>query len=75
MSKLSPRQITRAAPVIIDKSAQQYGGGGRAEFRYTASFLIRDNDDEMTWHHPVSDQRMELRWDQETERYQIMSGM
>ena len=34
---ITAQEITRAAPVIIDKSAQQYGGGGRAEFRYTAS--------------------------------------
>ncbi len=34
---IAAQEITRAAPVIIDKSAQQYGGGGRAEFRYTAS--------------------------------------
>ena len=34
---IAAEEITRAAPVITDKSAQQYGGNGRAEFRYTAN--------------------------------------
>lgn len=33
-------EITVAVPVITDKSAQQYGGGERAEFRYTASQTV-----------------------------------
>lgn len=33
-------EITTAVPVITDKSAQQYGGGERAEFRYTASQTV-----------------------------------
>ncbi|WP_292355794.1 MULTISPECIES: SIMPL domain-containing protein [unclassified Methylophaga] len=33
-------EITFNAPSITDKSAQQYGGGPRAEFRYTANQTI-----------------------------------
>ncbi|MDP1932971.1 MAG: SIMPL domain-containing protein [Gammaproteobacteria bacterium] len=33
-------EITVAVPVITDKSAQQYGGGERAEFRYAASQTV-----------------------------------
>jgi hypothetical protein len=33
-------EITFNAPAIIDKSAQQYGGGPRAEFRYTATQTV-----------------------------------
>lgn len=33
-------EITFNAPAITDKSAQQYGGGPRAEFRYTATQTV-----------------------------------
>ena len=33
-------EITINAPAITDKSAQQYGGGQRAEFRYTATQTV-----------------------------------
>ena len=33
---IRPEEITLASPAITDKSAQQYGNNGRAEFRYTA---------------------------------------
>lgn len=33
---ITDNEITISAPAITDKSAQQYGGGPRAEFRYTA---------------------------------------
>ena len=33
---IAAAEITVASPAITDKSAQQYGGGERAEFRYTA---------------------------------------
>ncbi len=33
---IAPGEITVASPVITDKSAQQFGGGERAEFRYAA---------------------------------------
>lgn len=33
---ISPAEISTASPGITDKSAQQYGGGERAEFRYSA---------------------------------------
>lgn len=39
-SGIAPEEITVAAPAITDKSAQQYGGGERAEFRYTASQTV-----------------------------------
>ncbi len=35
-SGIGAEEISFAAPVITDKSAQQYGDSGRAEFRYTA---------------------------------------
>lgn len=35
-----PEEITVSAPAITDKSAQQYGGNGGAEFRYTAEQSI-----------------------------------
>ncbi len=33
-------ELSMSAPAITDKSAQQYGGGQRAEFRYTGSQII-----------------------------------
>lgn len=33
---IADSEITISSPAITDKSAQQYGGGTRAEFRYTA---------------------------------------
>lgn len=33
-------EVTVNAPAITDKSAQQYGGGPRAEFRYTATQTV-----------------------------------
>ena len=33
-------EVTINAPAITDKSAQQYGGGPRAEFRYTATQTV-----------------------------------
>src|SRR5690606_6681753 len=33
---IKPTEITIGSPTITDKSAQQYGGNARAEFRYTA---------------------------------------
>ena len=33
---VNSEEVTYASPAITDKSAQQYGGGTRAEFRYTA---------------------------------------
>jgi hypothetical protein len=33
-------EITLASPAITDKSAQQYGGSDRAEFRYTAAQTV-----------------------------------
>ncbi|WP_417766073.1 SIMPL domain-containing protein [Spongiibacter tropicus] len=33
-------EITQGAPAITDKSAQQYGGNMRAEFRYTATQAV-----------------------------------
>ncbi len=33
---VNSEEVTYASPAITDKSAQQYGGGPRAEFRYTA---------------------------------------
>jgi hypothetical protein len=33
---IQPEELTFSSPAITDKSAQQYGGGARAEFRYTA---------------------------------------
>lgn len=33
-------EITQGAPAITDKSAQQYGGSARAEFRYTATQAV-----------------------------------
>ncbi len=33
-------EITIAVPSITDKSAQQYGGGERAEFRYSATQIV-----------------------------------
>lgn len=33
-------EVTFNSPSIVDKSAQQYGGGPRAEFRYTANQTI-----------------------------------
>lgn len=37
---IEPEEITHAAPVITDKSAQQYGNSSRAEFRYTAQRTV-----------------------------------
>ena len=37
---IDPDEITVASPAITDKSAQQYGGNGRAEFRYTATQTV-----------------------------------
>ncbi len=37
---LTEAEITFNSPSITDKSAQQYGGGPRAEFRYTANQTI-----------------------------------
>ena len=37
---LGADEITLSAPVITDKSAQQYGNNERAEFRYTASQAV-----------------------------------
>lgn len=37
---ISPQEISYSAPTIVDKSAQQYGGGPRAEFRYTANQTV-----------------------------------
>ena len=37
---ITNNEITINAPAITDKSAQQYGGGQRAEFRYTATQTI-----------------------------------
>lgn len=37
---ISKQAITFSAPSITDKSAQQYGGQTRAEFRYTASQTV-----------------------------------
>jgi len=37
---LGADEITVSAPVITDKSAQQYGSNERAEFRYTASQAV-----------------------------------
>lgn len=37
---LSEQEISFTAPTIVDKSAQQYGGGPRAEFRYTANQTV-----------------------------------
>ncbi|MES3007916.1 MAG: SIMPL domain-containing protein [Pseudomonadota bacterium] len=37
---IAPAEITVTAPVITDKSAQQYGNDDRAEFRYTASQTV-----------------------------------
>ena len=37
---VKPAEITASAPAITDKSAQQYGNNGRAEFRYTASQIV-----------------------------------
>lgn len=37
---IASEEITAAAPAITDKSAQQYGGGERPEFRYTASQTV-----------------------------------
>jgi hypothetical protein len=34
------QEITVGAPIIIDKSAQQYGNAPRAEFRYTANQVV-----------------------------------
>lgn len=33
-------EISVAPPAVIDKSAQQYGGGDRPEFRYTATQVV-----------------------------------
>jgi uncharacterized protein len=33
-------EITFTSPAIVDKSAQQYGGGERPEFRYTATPIV-----------------------------------
>lgn len=35
-NSISSDEITLSSPAITDKSAQQYGGDGRAEFRYSA---------------------------------------
>lgn len=37
---ITNNEITINAPAITDKSAQQYGGGQRAEFRYTATQTV-----------------------------------
>lgn len=37
---INPRDITTNAPIITDKSAQQYGGDINTQFRYTASQTI-----------------------------------
>ncbi|MGB4248011.1 MAG: SIMPL domain-containing protein [Pseudohongiellaceae bacterium] len=37
---IAATEITATVPVINDKSAQQYGSGERAEFRYTASQTV-----------------------------------
>lgn len=39
-SGIAADEISFAAPAIIDKSAQDYGGGNRAEFRYSASQTV-----------------------------------
>ena len=45
------------------------------EFKYTASWLIRDASGETSWRHKVEDKRMVLVYDEEAERYRIISGM
>lgn len=37
---IAAAEITVAVPAITDKSAQQYGGGERAEFRYSATQIV-----------------------------------
>lgn len=37
---ITAQEISFTAPTIVDKSAQQYGGGPRAEFRYTANQTV-----------------------------------
>ncbi|MGD9859038.1 MAG: SIMPL domain-containing protein [Marinobacterium sp.] len=37
---IQPDEISYAPPVITDRSAQQYGGDNRAEFRYVASRMV-----------------------------------
>ncbi len=37
---ISSDEITFSAPAITDKSARQFGGGAKAEFRYTASQTV-----------------------------------
>ena len=37
---ITSSEISSSSPAITDKSAQQYGGGDRAEFRYTAQQTV-----------------------------------
>jgi len=37
---IEPAEISYAPPAITDRSAQQYGGDNRAEFRYVASRMV-----------------------------------
>lgn len=37
---INAQEISFTAPTIVDKTAQQYGGGPRAEFRYTANQTV-----------------------------------
>lgn len=39
-SGIAATEITFTAPAIVDKAAQQYGGGERPEFRYTATPIV-----------------------------------
>ncbi len=45
------------------------------EFRYTASFRVRDNDGEERWARRLGDHRLILSVDEDQEDFQIVSGM
>ncbi len=58
------RRVTRRDPNEV-----------HVEFRYAASFKVRDPDGNERWNRRVGDQRAILVWDEESDEYHFLSGM